>query len=68
MIISVNGKQQTIPIEANLEDIVKLFTESPIPSGVAVALNYSVITRANWKSTPIEENDEIEILWASAGG
>ena len=68
MIISVNGKQQTIPIEANLEDIVKLFTESPIPNGVAVALNYSVITRANWKSTPIEENDEIEILWASAGG
>jgi|TARA_B110000037_G_C16956912_1_gene439274 sulfur carrier protein len=68
MIISVNGTQQTIPKEATLENIVKLFTETPIPNGVAVALNYAVITKANWKSTQVEENDEVEILWASAGG
>lgn len=68
MTISINGSTQHIPMGTTLEDIIIQLAGSPIPAGVAIAVNYEVIKRAEWSSTVLEEMDEIEILWASAGG
>ena len=68
MNISINGQQQEISAGSTLENIIIDITGNPIPVGLAVAVNYEVITRSNWSFTVLEENDEIEILWASAGG
>lgn len=68
MKIAVNGQQQEITVGSTLEAIIIETIGSPIPVGLAVAVNYEVITRSKWSSTILEENDEVEILWASAGG
>ena len=68
MNISLNGQQQEISAGSTLEAIIIDITGSPIPVGLAVAVNYEVITRSAWSLTVLEEDDEIEILWASAGG
>jgi thiamine biosynthesis protein ThiS len=36
--------------------------------GVAVALNGAVVRRAEHEATPVNENDEIEIIRAVQGG
>ena len=47
---------------STLEAIIIDITGSPIPVGLAVAVNYEVITRSAWSLTVLEEDDEIEIL------
>jgi len=36
--------------------------------GVAVAVNGEVVRRAQWETTPLRENDTVEILHAVQGG
>jgi sulfur carrier protein len=38
------------------------------PSGVAAALNETVVPRARWSDTALAEGDRIEILTAVQGG
>ena len=68
MNVFVNGKVQAISIDSSELDIVEKVCGSPVPSGVAVALNSMVIPRRQWGSTTVEDDDSLEILWASSGG
>ena len=68
MTIQLNGSLKTISAATSLLSLIEECTGSPIPTGVAVAINYSVIPQHKWASTPLEDGDEIEILWASSGG
>ena len=36
--------------------------------GIAIALNNSVVTKANWQKTQLKENDKITIITATQGG
>jgi sulfur carrier protein len=36
--------------------------------GIAVAVNDEVVRRARWETTPLRENDEIEVIHAVQGG
>ena len=36
--------------------------------GVAVAINGSLIRKIDWRSTQVEEGDELEVLIATQGG
>lgn len=68
MRVLINGESKEISAGSTVEMIVQQITETPIPSGVAVAINMQVIPRSEWSTTSIEDDDEIEILWASSGG
>jgi sulfur carrier protein len=66
MNISVNGEPRRIADGTALDTVVKTLT--PAPSGVAAALNETVVPRAQWPSTPLSEGDRVEVLTAVQGG
>ncbi len=37
-------------------------------TGIAVAINSAVVSKSNWATTELQENDEILIITAAAGG
>ncbi|MGW1951911.1 sulfur carrier protein ThiS [Streptomyces sp. NPDC001920] len=64
--ISVNGERRQIESGTALDTLVKSLTAAP--SGVAAALNETVVPRAQWPSTPLAEGDRVEVLTAVQGG
>ncbi|WP_030249305.1 MULTISPECIES: sulfur carrier protein ThiS [unclassified Streptomyces] len=66
MNISVNGEPRDVRPGTALDTVVSALTSSP--SGVAAALNETVVPRAQWPSTPLAEGDRVEVLTAVQGG
>ncbi|WP_320775181.1 sulfur carrier protein ThiS [Streptomyces sp. CRN 30] len=64
--ISVNGESRRIAADTALDALVSTLTAAP--SGVAAALNETVVPRAQWSSTPLSEGDRVEVLTAVQGG
>ncbi|GGZ49567.1 sulfur carrier protein ThiS [Streptomyces bluensis] len=64
--VFVNGERQRIAAGTALDTLVKSLTAAP--SGVAAALNETVVPRAQWPSTPLSEGDRVEVLTAVQGG
>ncbi|WP_037668918.1 sulfur carrier protein ThiS [Streptomyces griseus] len=66
VIISVNGERREVTRGTALDTLVRSLTAAP--SGVAAALNETVVPRAQWPSTPLSEGDRVEVLTAVQGG
>ena len=66
MNISVNGEPREFAPGTALDTVVHALT--PAPSGVAAALNETVVPRAQWPSTSLSEGDRVEVLTAVQGG
>ncbi|MGW0612218.1 sulfur carrier protein ThiS [Streptomyces sp. NPDC002788] len=66
MNISVNGEPRDVRPGTALDTVVKSLTTSP--SGVAAALNETVVPRTRWPSTSLAEGDRVEVLTAVQGG
>jgi sulfur carrier protein len=66
MNISVNGEPREVAPGTALDTVVRTLT--PAASGVAAALNETVVPRAQWPSTPLSEGDRVEVLTAVQGG
>ncbi|MFI8187930.1 sulfur carrier protein ThiS [Streptomyces sp. NPDC085946] len=66
MNISVNGRPREIAPGTALDTVVKSLTQAP--SGVAAALNETVVPRAQWPVTALSEGDRVEVLTAVQGG
>ncbi len=66
MNISVNGEPRDVRPGTALDTVVRSLTTSP--SGVAAALNETVVPRAQWSSTSLSEGDRVEVLTAVQGG
>lgn len=66
MNVSVNGERREIDPGTALDTLVRALT--PAPSGVAAALNETVVPRAEWPSTSLSEGDRVEVLTAVQGG
>ncbi|MFF6784869.1 sulfur carrier protein ThiS [Streptomyces sp. NPDC012510] len=66
MSILVNGERREIAPGTALDAVVRALTASP--SGVAAALNETVVPRARWTSTALCEGDRVEVLTAVQGG
>ncbi|MDK9498952.1 sulfur carrier protein ThiS [Streptomyces katrae] len=66
MTISVNGEPREIAAGTTLDAVVATLTTAS--SGVAAALNETVVPRGQWPATPVDEGDRIEILTAVQGG
>ncbi|MFB7932191.1 MULTISPECIES: sulfur carrier protein ThiS [Streptomyces] len=66
MNISVNGEPRDVRPGTALDTVVRSLTTSP--SGVAAALNETVVPRTRWPSTALAEGDRVEVLTAVQGG
>ncbi|MEU1558114.1 sulfur carrier protein ThiS [Streptomyces scabiei] len=66
MTVLVNGERRLIAPGTALDALVR--TLAPSPSGVAAALNETVVPRARWTTTALAEGDRVEILTAVQGG
>jgi sulfur carrier protein len=67
MEITLNDQLKTVTESSTLYDIV--FAQlGEKQNGVAVALNNTVIPRANWKTKSLRSNDNILIIKATQGG
>jgi sulfur carrier protein len=64
--ISVNGERREIAPGTALEAVVRSLT--PAPSGVAAAVNETVVPRARWAATALADGDRVEVLTAVQGG
>ncbi|MFI0963528.1 sulfur carrier protein ThiS [Streptomyces sp. NPDC021080] len=66
MNVVVNGERRRIAAGTALDALVATLTASS--SGVAAALNETVVPRAQWPSTALAEGDRVEVLTAVQGG
>ena len=64
--VSLNGETRQVSAEMSLDQLLELFS---LPSQrIAVELNRSVIRRADWRQTVINEGDKIEVVYFVGGG
>ncbi|GHD84010.1 sulfur carrier protein ThiS [Streptomyces naganishii] len=66
MNISVNGEPRRVAPGTALDAVVRALTAAP--SGVAAALNETVVPRGRWSATVLAEGDRVEVLTAVQGG
>ncbi|MDX6759949.1 sulfur carrier protein ThiS [Streptomyces sp. F8] len=66
MTISVNGEPREVAAGTTLDAVVATLTAAP--SGVAAALNETVVPRRQWPDTRVGDGDRVEILTAVQGG
>ncbi|WP_328366203.1 sulfur carrier protein ThiS [Streptomyces sp. NBC_00457] len=66
MIVWINGERREVTDGTALDTLVKSLTAAP--SGVAAALNETVVPRAEWSATSLFEGDRVEVLTAVQGG
>ncbi|MET9380738.1 sulfur carrier protein ThiS [Streptomyces sp. NPDC002928] len=64
--ISVNGEPREIAPGTALDTLVRTLTAAP--SGVAAALNETVVPRGQWSATALSAGDRVEVLTAVQGG
>ncbi|OLZ68222.1 thiamine biosynthesis protein ThiS [Streptomyces sp. IMTB 2501] len=64
--VSVNGERRKVAPGTSLDAVVRSLV--PAPSGVAAAVNETVVPRAQWAGTTLSEGDRVEILTAVQGG
>jgi sulfur carrier protein len=68
VIIELNGRPETLPDGATVEDAVIHVGEDGGSRGVAVAIDGEVVHRAVWGTTKLQEQQSIEIVRAVQGG
>ena len=66
MTVIINGTPREMPGGATAADAVRLVTAAT--TGLAVALNDEVVSRAAWDTAALADGDVIEILTAVQGG
>ncbi len=64
--VSVNGEARRIPGGLTLDRLVA--TLSQAPTGVAAAVNETVVPRSQWPTTALGDGDRVEVLTAVQGG
>lgn len=64
--VSVNGEPQDIATGTTLDALVTRL--SAAPSGVAAAVNETVVPRGEWRRTALCDGDRVEVLTAVQGG
>ncbi|KOG55152.1 thiamine biosynthesis protein ThiS [Streptomyces griseoflavus] len=64
--VSVNGEPREIPGGLTLDRLVAGLTSAS--SGVAAAVNETVVPRGQWPATPLGDGDRVEVLTAVQGG
>lgn len=69
MEIVVNGEKQELASEfLNVRELLSAIGLDPEQTGIAVALNLSVVPRSAWGDTKVKSGDEIDVIGARQGG
>jgi len=67
--VTVNGEDRTVPDGYPLVTVLRdLEIDPEESSGVAVAINESVIRRQDWDGVTLSEADTVEVIQAQQGG
>lgn len=67
--IVVNGEERTVSAQYPLTELLKDLEIDPgTTSGVAVAINESVVRRQDWEATTLSDGDTVEVIQAQQGG
>ncbi len=64
--ITVNGEARVVPEGLKLPDLLEILDVNP--GRVAVERNREIVRRTEWVSTPVEEGDQLEVVWFVGGG
>jgi sulfur carrier protein len=66
MTLTVNGRPEPLPGQGTVSDLVA--RRGLAPTGVAVAVNGTVVRAADWASTRLRDGDAVEVVTARQGG
>lgn len=66
MRVTVNGERRELAEGTTLAAVVALLTAAP--SGIAAAVNETVVPRGRWSGTALADGDRVEVLTAVQGG
>ncbi|MBV1938110.1 MULTISPECIES: sulfur carrier protein ThiS [Streptomyces] len=66
MTVFVNGERRQLAADTALDALVAALCAAP--SGIAAALNETVVPRTQWSGTLLREGDRVEVLTAVQGG
>jgi sulfur carrier protein len=67
--VTVNGETRTVPSGYPLMDLLSdLEVDPEDATGVAVAINESVIRRQDWGDVTLAADDTVEVIQAQQGG
>ncbi len=66
--ITINGQPERIAANATVADIVRQAGVDEDASGVAVAVNDTVVPRSRWQAQRVVAGDVVEIVRAVQGG
>ncbi len=64
--VYVNNEIKEVPKSSSLASLVQHLNQKQ--EGIAIAINNQIITKSDWKSTALTENDKILIIQATQGG
>ena len=64
--VHVNGEARALDVPVALDALVATMTAAT--SGVAAALNDTVVPRTRWSATALADGDRVEVLTAVQGG
>jgi len=67
MNIQINNEQRVIPEGANVQEVVVSILQLN-PSGMAIAINDSIVPRHLWETSHLQTNDRMLVIKASKGG
>ena len=66
MYIKVNNETQEISENTSIQQLVEQLNISL--NGIAIAINNSVVKKCDWKSTVINNEDDVLIIKSTQGG
>lgn len=67
MVVFVNNTQHELSFAATIDDALKS-CNIDASRGVAVAVNNTVVPRADWPTTALQHNDRLTVIRATQGG
>ncbi|MEU4603441.1 sulfur carrier protein ThiS [Kribbella sp. NPDC023972] len=62
----VNGEPTRVPPGRSVAELVREYSDRQ--TGIAVAVNQTVLTRQEWAGTTLTDGDRVEIVSAVQGG
>lgn len=68
MRITVNGEPRALPAGATAAEVVRALGRDTTRSGVALAVNGTVVPRARWDDAVLADGDRVEVVAAVQGG
>jgi sulfur carrier protein len=67
MEITVNQQTFQVPDNCNVAELMDLVPDLPL-KGLAVALNQTIVPKANWPNCLMHAGDQVMIIKATQGG